>query len=209
MTGIVLSDGSTLQADHYVFACGPWTGALFPEIVGPKIRVTCQEVFFFGTPAGDARFHEDRQPVWIELGPRLFYGVPGNGNRGMKVADDTRGPVFDPTWGERRITQARLKAARKALEKRFSSMKDAPLVESRVCQYENTPDGRFILDRMPGIENVWIAAGGSGHGFKHGPVVGETMAGMILNAADPDPHLSFSRFDSPVPKATTRRRQAL
>jgi len=48
-------------------------------------------------------------------------------------------------------------------------MNDAPLLETRVCQYENTTDHNFIVDRHAANTNVWIVGGGSGHGFKHGP----------------------------------------
>src|SRR5437867_2799873 len=88
-------------ADRYVFACGPWLGTIFPDVIGDRIRPTRQEVFFFGTPAGDPAFTEDRLPVWIDNGPRVFYGIPGSEWRGFKVADDTHGPEFDPTAGER------------------------------------------------------------------------------------------------------------
>jgi len=56
MQALTLSDGSELVADQYVFACGPWLGKLFPEIIGDWVKPTRQEIFFFGTPAGDPRF---------------------------------------------------------------------------------------------------------------------------------------------------------
>jgi glycine/D-amino acid oxidase-like deaminating enzyme len=73
-------------------------------------------------------------------------------------------------------------------------MKNAPLIETRVCQYENTPDDHFIIDRHPRAENVWIVGGGSGHGFKHGPALGEIMAELVMEGKDPDPLFRLSRF---------------
>ena len=87
-----LNDGSRLEADRYVFACGPWLGQLFPDVIGGRIRSTRQEVFYFGAPAGDERFLDSRLPVWIDISDRFIYGIPGNGHRGFKVADDARGP---------------------------------------------------------------------------------------------------------------------
>jgi sarcosine oxidase len=58
-------------------------------------------------------------------------------------------------------------------------MRSAPLVESFVCQYEMSPDENYILDRHPGCDNVWLAGGGSGHGFKNSPAVGELMADLV------------------------------
>jgi glycine/D-amino acid oxidase-like deaminating enzyme len=63
-----LDDGQSLDADAFVFACGPWMGTLFPDVIGRRIQSTRQEVFYIGTPAGDRRFHDDTLPVWVELG---------------------------------------------------------------------------------------------------------------------------------------------
>lgn len=194
MAGIALSDGSTLTADQYIFACGPWLGKIFPDILGSLIQPTRQEAFFFGTPPGDHRFDEQHLPVWIHHGSALFYGIPGNQYRGLKVADDTHGPAFDPTTGERIVTSENLQAARAILELRFPAMKGAPLLESRVCQYENSPDSNFIIDRHPAAENVWFVGGGSGHGYKHGPALGEYVADVVLGNKTPDPFFMLSRF---------------
>lgn len=179
MQGMTAASGETLNADSYVFACGPWLGKVF-SFLAPMIVPTRQEVFFFGTAAGDLRFTEAQLPVWIDNGKHLFYGIPGNHWRGFKVADDTRGPVIDPTTMERQISAEGLAAARIYLRLRFPALTDAPLVESRVCQYENSTDQNFVLDRHPEAENVWIVGGGSGHGFKHGPVIGEMVADAVL-----------------------------
>jgi sarcosine oxidase len=195
MTHLALADGCRLAADAYVFACGPWLGPLFPDLMGPALRPTRQEVFFFGPPAGDRRFDEDRCPLWIDFGERIFYGIPGNGHRGFKVADDTRGPEIDPTSDERLSTPERLAEARAVLARRFPAMAGAPLVESRVCQYENTPDGHLVLDRHPRAENLWLAGGGSGHGFKLAPVVGDHMAQQVLGATGPLPQFRLDRLD--------------
>ncbi len=194
LSGLRLPDGSALAADAYVFACGPWLPKIFPDLMGGTIQPTRQEVFFFGTPSGDARFSEGMMPVWVDFGPRLFYGIPGNEGRGFKVADDSRGSPFDPTGGDRIASADGLRAAREFLGRRFPAMKGAPLTESRVCQYENTVDHRFILDRHPGAANAWIAGGGSGHGFKMGPAVGERVADLVLGRAPVDPFFALSRL---------------
>ncbi len=194
MDGLILSDGSRLAAEAYVFACGPWLGKLLPDVLGHRIRATRQEVFFFGTPAGDSRFLEGSLPVWIDNGKQVLYGIPGNEDRGFKVADDTRGPLFDPTTGDRMPSPEGLRRVSDYLAFRFPGLKDAPLLEARVCQYENTPDSRFIIDRHPRAANAWIVGGGSGHGFKHGPAVGEQVAGMVLGAHTPDPFFGLGRL---------------
>lgn len=194
MRSLKLSDGCTLTADVYVFACGPWLGKLFPGVLGGLITPTRQEVFYFGPPAGDERFSEGGLPVWIDHGERLFYGIPGNDGRGFKLADDTRGAAFDATSGDRTPTREALESARRYLAFRFPALKDAPLTESRVCQYEQTPDGQFIVDRHPRAENVWLIGGGSGHGFKHGPAMGEMASEIVADGKSPDSFFPLSRF---------------
>lgn len=192
--GLTLSDGSKLVADHYVFACGPWLGQLFPQTVGSSVRPTKQDVFFFGPPAGDDRFSASNLPVWADHSDRFIYGIPASDGRGFKVADDTRGPVFDPTSGERTVSEDGLQLVRDYLAFRFPAMKNAPLIETRVCQYENSPDNHLIMDRHPAAENVWIVGGGSGHGFKHGPAVGEMLAQCIMEHKDPESTFQLTRF---------------
>lgn len=192
--GMTLSDGSKLVADQYVFACGPWLGRLFPETIGDYIRPTKQDVFFFGTPAGDDRFSEAKLPVWADHRDRFVYGIPASDGRGFKVADDTRGPEFDPTSGERLVSEDGLRKIRDYVAFRFPALKDAPLGETRVCQYENSPDHHLIIDRHPAAENVWLVGGGSGHGFKHGPTVGEMLAELVMEGKDSDPLFRLARF---------------
>jgi glycine/D-amino acid oxidase-like deaminating enzyme len=194
MEALRLGDGSRLRADAYVFACGPWLGSLFPEVLGSRIAPTRQEVFFFGVPAGDSRFEPPAMPVWVEVGERLFYGIPGNERRGFKVADDTRGPAFDPTSGERVAGGDALALARALLARRFPALAAAPVVESRVCQYENTPDHNFVLDRHPAADNVWLVGGGSGHGFKFAPAWGEQVAETVLGRRPLEPFFTLGRL---------------
>lgn len=194
LRSITLSDGSKLKADGYVFACGAWLGRLFPETVGALIKPTKQDVFFFGTPAGDTRFHDPNLPVWADHRGRFRYGIPGSDRRGFKIADDTRGPDFDPSEGERVVSPETLKDLRGYLALRFPALRNAPLVESRVCQYEQTPDSHFVIDRHPANENVWFLGGGSGHGFKHGPALGEMMAELILRDRSPSAIWGLGRF---------------
>ena len=190
-----LSDGSRLDADRYVCACGPWLGRLFPDVVGQRIASTRQEVFYFGTPGGDDRFLESCLPAWIEAGEPFMYGIPGNLHRGFKVADDARGPEFDPTSGDRTPSPDGVRTVRGYLRRRFPALAEAPVLGAEVCQYENSPDGHFIVDRHPAMPDVWIAGGGSGHGYKMGPAFGEMLARWVREDAAPDPFFALRRFE--------------
>lgn len=196
LTALPLSDGTRLEADTFLFACGPWLGALFPDVVGARVTPTRQEVYYFGTPAGDTRYSDASLPVWVDFGERLIYGIPGNAHRGFKLADDTPGPAFDPTHGSRDLMRDGIEAMRAFLARRFPALARAPLLGGEVCQYEASPDSHFIVDRHPAAANVWIAGGGSGHGFKMGPVIGELLAAAMTGGPALPGEWGLARFTS-------------
>jgi len=177
----------------FVFACGAWLPKIFPDLLAKRIAPTRQEAFFFGTPPGDARFSPPAMPVWIDFSdPRGPYGFPDLENRGVKIALDQHGPPIDPDTADRVPSADALAAARDCLGQRLPALRHAPLVEARVCQYENTSNGDFLIDRHPDFANVWLVGGGSGHGFKHGPAVGEYAAAHILQGGPVDPRYSLA-----------------
>jgi sarcosine oxidase len=190
--GIVRTNsGQMLHAGSFVYACGPWLPKIFPDLLAGRIRPTRQEVFFFGTPPGDRRFTSPDMPAWIDFSdPRGAYALPDLENRGFKLAFDRHGPAFDPDAGDR--VAAGLDEVRAFLAERFPGLAGAPLLESRVCQYENTSNGDFLIDRHPDMENVWLVGGGSGHGFKHGPMVGEYVTARLEGSAGVEPRFSLS-----------------
>ncbi len=167
-----------------IYACGPWLGKLFPEILGSRLFVTRQEILFFGTPPGDIRFQAPQLPIWLDFGgERGMYGFPDLEGRGFKLACDRHGPPIDPDTADRIVSEATVREMRAYLGERFPALSDAPVTEARVCQYENTSNGDFVIDRHPSRQNVWFAGGGSGHGFKHGPAIGEYVANLFVGGA--------------------------
>lgn len=208
MEGLRHADGGTLDADGYVFACGPWMGGLFPDVIGEGIAATRQEVVYFGASAGDTRYEAGRFPVWINVGQRLMYGIPGNERRGFKVADDTAGAVVDPTTMDRLVGPDTLTRARAMLARRFPGLVGAPVLETRVCQYEYSPTGDFLLDRHPAASNVWLVGGGSGHGFKMGPALGDQVRRQVLDGAAVPPLFTYARFAEERKKRRGPRKHA-
>jgi len=189
LSDIKLSNGNKLHADAYVFACGSWLGNLFPEVLGSIITCTKQEVYYFGVPSDHAS-SLDSMPVWVDIdGVDFYYGIPGNQHRGFKIGVDKRGEKFDPTNGERTANQEVLAKARKFIAHRFPVLKNAPLIENRVCPYENSPDGNFIFDQHPEANNLFLMGGGSGHGFKHGPAFGEMVSNILSGEMSIHPSL--------------------
>ncbi len=199
ISAVTTNSGERIEADTFVFACGAWLAKLFPKILGARIFPSRQEVFFFGVPAGDARFAPPALPTWLFQEDEI-YGMPDLEGRGLKIAVDRHGERVDPDTQSRLASAEGAAEARRFVEQRFPALCGAPIVETRVCQYENTWNGDFLIDRHPEMENVWFVGGGSGHGFKHGPAVGEYVAGRILGGAVEEPRFSLAS------KETVQRR---
>ena len=192
--------GDILEADAWVFACGPWLPRLFPDSVGRRVRPTQQEVLYFGVPAGDARFAASRLPVWIDFAAGV-YGIPDLDARGFKVGIDRHGALIDPDTAYRIVESSVVDRTRAWIARRFPDMRDAPLVDARVCQYENTSSGDFIIDRHATWPQCWIVGGGSGHGFKHGPAVGRSIAALVSGKAAVDPRFSLATKSTTAARA--------
>ena len=181
----------TVRATSFVFACGPWLGKIFPDVLGDRIFPTRQEVFYFGVPPGDDRFGPPKMPTWIDFGAEI-YGIPDLESKGFKCAIDKHGPKFDPDSGERLVTAESTAMVKSFVAERFPALKNAPIVGSEVCQYENSSNGDFLIDRHPKHSNVWLVGGGSGHGFKHGPALGAYVADRITKGGPTDVKFSLS-----------------
>ena len=187
------TSGAEVHADQFVFACGSWLPKLFPDVLGTRIFPTRQEVFYFAPPSGSLEFAPGPFPIWLDItDPRCPYGFPDLEARGVKIAFDLHGEPFDPDSVDRFVSMERVHEMREFLGERFPALRNAALNESRVCQYENTSNGDFLIDRHPHFDNVWICGGGSGHGFKHGPAVGEYAGAMVLGRGTPEPRFSLA-----------------
>ncbi len=180
IAGVELSSGGLIEADQYIFACGPWLKSLFPGVLDASLTITRQEIFYFGIPSDKTREIEDL-PTWIDHSPpNFYYGIPGGIQRGFKIAYDRRGIEVDPTTQDRLPNPDEIDKAKTYITHRFNGFGNPPLIEARVCQYSDTADGNFIFDRHPETNNLWLLGGGSGHGFKHGPAIGELITQILM-----------------------------
>jgi len=185
------SDSEEIRAGTFVFACGAWLRKVFPELLGKRIFPTRQEELFFGPPSGHGRFTSGRMPTWIDFGAEM-YGMPDLDAHGVKICTDRDGEPIDPDSAERLVSAASVERVRAFIVRRFPVLATAPLVDARVCQYENTSNSDFLIDRHPDHDNVWIVGGGSGHGFKHGPAVGEYVVAQLLGSGMPEPRFGIA-----------------
>jgi len=174
--------GDRYQASQFVFACGPWLPKVFPEVVGNFIRVTKQDVVILGLAERSAGSVYGQLPPWIDRG-QLFYGIPAD-PRGFKLGANRLGPEWDPSNGERVVDPDSIRLARRYVRTMFPILADQPVVETRVCQYETTPDENFVIDQHPYLRNVWLVGGGSGRGFKHAPSIAEYLVARMGGLTD-------------------------
>jgi glycine/D-amino acid oxidase-like deaminating enzyme len=195
LKGFRTQNGAPINAGVYIFACGAWLPKIFPALLADRFFISRQEVFFLGAPAGDSRFASPHFPTWIHRADGM-YGMPDLEGRGVKIACDTHGAAMDPDTADRAPSNAAREKARQYVAARFSALRYAPILETRVCQYENTSSGDFLVDRHPEMENVWLVGGGSGHGFKHGPAMGEYVAAQIFGEQPPEPRFLLASKQS-------------
>ncbi len=191
-----LTCGERLEADAVVVAAGPWLGSLFPRLLGDRIVPTRQVSHYFGTPAGDTRWVSPALPIWLEVGEHVMYGIPGEDGSGFKIGNDSPGRVLDLQSDDRAIDDGEVEVTRQYLARRFPGLSAAPWLGGEVCQYEATPDGHFVIDTHPDNSQLWLVGGGSGHGFKMGPVIGEVVADAVLGRTAPDPAFCLARFST-------------
>lgn len=191
---VELDDGTRLSADMIVFACGPWLRSLFPSLFSQRLRVIRRDVMFFGTPADDPAFSLPNLPTWGFEGEQddpmhrsastafsKYFGFPDVDGLGFKVCPIDQHVEVDPDTLDRRVAQRTIDEARAYLAYRFPRLAGQPVVRTRVCQTTDTDTADFVIDRHPEWENVWIAGGGSGHAFKHGPAIGEYLAARLVD----------------------------
>ena len=167
------------EADVVVWAAGAWLGKLFPELV--EQRVVRRDVYFFsvgGEWTGTPGFCDYDSS---------FYGHGELGGLGMKVASDSFGGEIDPDDVDRVPEAASEALARDYLERRFPALAGARVAGTRVCQYDLTGDTHFLVAPHPERARWWLVGGGSGHGFKHGPALGEYVADCIEGRRRPEP----------------------
>ena len=190
---VALSTGATVSAQTFVFACGPWLPQVLPHPMQGRLVTPRRVTFWYGVPPDDDRFTHPNCPNWSVRG---VYGFPSIEGRGFKVATVFDSVPFDPDTGERVVTAEEIRLARQFVRESFPALADQPILESRVCQYENSVDTDFIVDQHPDMENVWIVGGGSGHGYKHGIMMGDYVASRVTGqVTDPELDATFTLKD--------------
>lgn len=200
----VRTDAGEYRADRLVIAAGAWASRVVRDL-GALITPTRQVLGWF-KPRQPAMFSVGVMPVWAMDDPEsgdLFYGFPmtehpedsPTGEPLLKLARHAKGAAIDPDTDGREPCADDEQSIRPFLSRLIPDA-DGPLAALRVCMYENSPDGHFIVDQHPKHANVIVAAGFSGHGFKFASVMGEVLADLAIRGetAHPIGFLGLRRF---------------
>jgi glycine/D-amino acid oxidase-like deaminating enzyme len=127
-----------------------------------------------------------------------YYGFPVNRNGILKIANHGTGIDLDPD-APRLTTAAQEAALRDMLRDSLPALADAPIADRKLCVYCDTRDANFWIARHPERPTLTVATGGSGHGFKFAPVLGELVADIVLGRPNRLAHKFRWRSDLATP----------
>ncbi len=183
--GVETESGARIAAGHVVVAAGAWTPRLVPELAD-SMHSTGHPVFHL-RPDQPALFTAPDFVVFTaDVARTGWYGFPMHPHEGVvKIANHGVGVPVDPASGERVVYEADVIALRAFLAETFPALVDAPIVYTRRCLYCDTRDEHFWIDRHPEVEGLTVAAGGSGHGFKFAPILGDLIADAAEGQVSP------------------------
>jgi len=200
---IVKTDRSSYRCNKLIITAGAWAGKMIPGFTD-KIKVTRQFVAWIKTK-DDMQFALNNFPCWMvgdDEKHGCYYGFPLLDTKkfgepdGLKLAHHFPKEVTDPDKVDRKTTENDIQNLTYCLNKYLPGVFDSVL-HTKICLYGNSPDENFIIDKLPGYEeNVSIACGFSGHGFKFASVVGEILADLAIEGKSnlPMEFLNAKRF---------------
>lgn len=183
LQAVKTKEGETFYGGHAIVAAGAHTPYLLPELQ-PYMKATGHPVFWV-KPQDPTYFSTPHLPVFTaDISNSGWYGFPYLPQHGIiKIAKHTNGLHLNPDRDDRQITDAEVQDMRTFLQTSFPDLANAPLVYTRRCLYTDTLDGHFWIDHHPEIIGLSVSSGGSGHGFKMGPILGEMTADIAEGKA--------------------------
>lgn len=197
--GVRVTTGQgSYAARQLVLAMGAWLPAVLPPSLAAGFRVTRQVLYWFRArdAAAHAAFGPGRFPVYIWQVPRpqVIYGFPATGgiDEGVKIATEQEIVATTADTVDRTVGEAETRAMYETYVAPFLPGLSPRCVKSKVCLYTQVERARFVIDRLPGQDNIVVASPCSGHGFKHSAAIGELLAAMVLDGARPDPRFRLA-----------------
>ena len=161
-----------------VIAAGPWSNRALGYLgIELPLEVTREQVTYFAAPRPDD-FAPDRFPVWIWMDDPCFYGFPTFGEAGPKAAQDAGGKPVTADTRDFEPEPENLRGVEEFLS-RYIPGALGPIIYTKTCLYTLTPDRDFVIDTVPGHDNIAVAIG-AGHAFKFASQIGRLLSELAL-----------------------------
>jgi glycine/D-amino acid oxidase-like deaminating enzyme len=174
VVGLRTLAGAEHRADVVVVASGAWTQLLIPDLDG-ALRATGQPVVHLA-PVDGSIFEAARFPVFsADIARTGFYGFPLHAGV-VKIANHGPGRPLARASDERAVSAEEIASLRAFATRALPALATAPVVSTRQCVYGDSLDEHFWIAPDPARTGLVIAAGGSGHGFKFAPILGDLIA---------------------------------
>ena len=176
VTGVITAQGEPIRAGMTIVCAGAWTPYLVPDLQ-PIMKATGHPVFHLRPPDPAPFMAPNLVCFTADISRSGWYGFPYHPReKVVKIANHGVGQRLHPTDDPRVVGEADERVLRAMLAETFPALVDAPIVYTRRCLYNDTLDEHFLIDRHPQLAGLTVAAGGSGHGFKFGPLLGDLIA---------------------------------
>ena len=177
----VETPGGTFSCRKLVIAAGPWSNRALGYLgIELPLEVTREQVTYFAAPRPDD-FAPDRFPVWIWMDDPCFYGFPTFGEAGPKAAQDAGGKPVTADTRDFEPDPENLRGVEEFLS-RYIPGALGPIIYTKTCLYTLTPDRDFVIDTVPGHDNITVAIG-AGHAFKFASQIGRLLSELALTGA--------------------------
>ncbi|NBW93984.1 MAG: FAD-dependent oxidoreductase [Bacteroidetes bacterium] len=202
--GVRCADGTRIESGHTLLACGAWAASVLPELAS-VMRSSGHPVFHL-QPRDCSLFEAERFPVFTsDIARTGWYGFPMHPSEGvLKIGRHGKGLTVEPRNGKRMVHPQDEHALRAFLRQSIPALEDAPVVYTRRCLYADTFDADYWMDHHPQLDGLSVATGGSGHGFKMAPVLGDLIADMVERT----PNERLHRFKWRCRDESTPKREA-
>jgi sarcosine oxidase len=202
----VACDRVVYRGSKVIVAADAWTNEILASCdVQLPLTVTQEQVTYF-TVARPQDFSPERFPIWIWMDEPSFYGFPIYGEAGTKAAQDVGGKEVSP---QNRNFETDYDALERVLRFLESHIPDGvgPIMYTKTCLYTMPPDRDFVIDTVPGTDNVLVALGAA-HGFKFAALFGQILEELAMDGTT-GADINLFKADRPILKASDPNRAFL
>lgn len=197
--GVQCTDGSVFNAGLVIIATGSWTPSAFPVLgLAHMCLATGQCIAMLQLSEQEAKRYRNC-PTILDLSSGFYIFPPNEGNvvkfathsAGYTHTDEANGTIStphtvtsDPVRGLS-IPKSVVRDLRVHLKNVYPDLAEKPFCGTRLCWYNDSPDGDWVIGKHPSDDSIILATAGSGHAYKFLPVIGRLVADLVEDKLDP------------------------